>query len=290
MPHGPVIVTGAGGYVGRAIAMRLEADGIDVLGIVRSPPTEATIRCYVLDLQADPLSQHLASVSPSAIVHCAASVPLPPRRPDDEGNAASTRAMDASVADACAQLGCRLIYLSSCILYDPLDPTTKDEHSPVTATTPYAGAKLSGEAGARAVPGSVVMRIPSPVGGRTERQTVLDLFVERAARAEPLEVWGSGSREQDFIHVSDIATFVERALDDGVSGAFNVASGVPVTMRELAETVVDHVGGGRVVSAERPDPQEGHTARYDISAARRLGWAPRMTLAAMIRDRVELGR
>ena len=290
MPHGRVIVTGASGYVGRAIATRLHADGIDVLGIVRSPPTDSPVRCYVLDLQADSLPQHLASTSPSAIVHCAASVPLATVRPDDESNAASTRAIDASVADACAQLRCRLIYVSSCIVYDPLDPTTKDEQSPVTATTPYSAAKLSGERGARALPGSVVMRIPSPVGGRTERETVLDVFVGRAARAEPLEVWGSGSREQDFIHVSDIATFVERALDDDVSGTFNVASGVPVPMRDLAETVVEHVGGGRVVSAERPDPQEGHTARYDIAAARRLGWSPLMDLGAIIQDRLELAR
>jgi UDP-glucose 4-epimerase len=290
MTNGPVIVTGAGGYVGQAIAAGLQADGIDVLGMVRSPPTEAMGRCYVLDLELDSLATAIESLAPRAIVHCAASVPLPRRRADDEAGAASTRAMDANVADACALLGCRLIYLSSCIVYDPLDPATKDERSPVRASTPYAAAKLDGEGRVAALDGSVVLRIPSPVGGLTERRAVVDLFVERAVRGEDLEVWGTGSREQDFIHVDDISAFISRALADGVAGTFNVASGVPVTMRELAEQVVAHVGSGTVVTADRADPQEGHTARFDITAARGLGWAPLTDLGAVIRDRVELAR
>ena len=285
MPTGPVVVTGAAGYVGRTIATRLQAEGVDVLAIVRSTPTDAALRWYVLDLEVDSVSAAVASRPPRAIVHCAASVPLLHGRADDDANAASTRAIDANVADACGALGCRLVYLSSSILYDALDPGLKDERSPVTATTPYAGAKLDGELAARSLADSVVMRLPSPVGGSADRRTVLDLFVERAARAEELEVWGTGTREQDFIHVDDIAAFVVRALDDGVSGTFNVASGVPVTMRGLAETVVDQLGSGTVVAADRPDPQEGHTARYDITAARDLGWAPRIGLAAMIRRR-----
>jgi UDP-glucose 4-epimerase len=278
-----MIVTGAGGYVGAAVAEYLHARGIPVLGIVRSAPTSADFRWLMLDLEVDSLTEACATSAPEMIVHCAASVPLAPLRPDDEANAASTRAIDAAVVDACVSFGCRLTYVSSCILYDPLDPGSKNEGSPVRATTPYAAAKLDGEIQAGALDGSVVMRIPSPIGGSSDRRTVLDRFVEQAMKAESLEVWGTGRREQDFIDVTDIAEFVALVGSNKVAGTFNVASGRPITMRGLADAVVDVVGTGSVVLGSRPDPQEGHTARYDIEAASELlGWKPRVSLRAMI--------
>ena len=283
MADRPVIVTGAAGYLGGAVAAHLHASGVPVLGIVRSPPTNAEFRWGALDLEVDSLADAWSLLSPELVVHCAASVPLAAMRPDDEASAASTRAIDAAVVDACGRLGSRLIYVSSCILYDPLDPEPKDERALVRARTPYAAAKLEGEVRAGALGGSVVMRIPSPVGGSSVRTTVFDRFLERAMRGLSLEVWGTGRREQDFIHVTDIAEFVARVRSDTVEGTFNVASGLPTTMRRLAETIVEVVGRGQVVSGNGSDPQDGHTARYDIRAARQqLGWAPRMDVRAMI--------
>ena len=129
----------------------------------------------------------------------------------------------------------------------------------------------------------MIMRIPSPVGEPMRRGSVLERFVGRAIRGEAVEVWGSGEREQDFIHVADLAHFVARALLTDADGTFNVASGQPVSMRRLAETVVEVVGRGSVVVGDRPDPLEGHTARYDTQMARdRVGWSPEVDLQSMI--------
>lgn len=287
MSDRPVIVTGAGGFIGWALATELHASGIPVLGIVRSPPRIAAFSWRVLDLEVDSLAAAVDGTVPEIVVHCAASVPAAPLRLDDEPNADATRRMDSRVVDACAQLAVRLMYMSSCIVYDPADPQIKNERSSVHATTPYAAAKLSGELQAGALAGSVVMRIPSPVGGFGRRTTVFDTFVERAVRAQSLEVWGTGRREQDFIHVADIAEFVRRARSTRVDGIFNVASGLPITMRGLADTIVDVVGRGSVVLDNRPDPLDGQTARYDIRAARQLlDWAPRIGIRAMVEQRV----
>ena len=286
MPGGPVIVTGAGGLLGWAIASRLCADGVPVVGIARAPLETAPFDSRVVNLEADSLAEACADLSPESVVHCAAVVPAPPMRLDDEASARATRRIDATAMAACTELGCRLIYVSSCILYDSGDPQTKDEGAAVQARTPYSAAKLAGEGQAEALEGSVVMRIPSPVGGPGPRNTVLDRFVKRALEGQPLEVWGSGHREQDFIHVADIAEFVTRALTRRVSGVFNVASGRPIAMRELADIIVDVTGRGSVLQVSHPDPLDGHTARYDIQAARRLlDWAPRTSIREMIEER-----
>ena len=284
MSDRPVVVTGAGGFIGWAVATELHANGVPVLGIVRSPPSVATFNWRVMDLEVDSLAAATSDhMLPEMVIHCAASIPLAPFRLDDNTNADATRRIDAGVVDACAQLGCRLTYMSSCILYDPADPETKTERSTVRATAPYAAAKLAGELQAASLGGSVVMRIPSPVGGFGRRRSVFERFVEQAVHTQSLEVWGTGHREQDFIHVADIAGFVRRVLSRRVEGIFNVASGLPITMRGLADTIVNVIGSGSVVLSGRPDPQEGHTARYDIQAAQQLlNWTPHLDIPAMI--------
>lgn len=283
MPARRVIVTGAGGQVGRGLANGLMSRGIAVVGVVRSPPGFAEFETVTLDLEAGSLVDACRGWRPMAVVHCAASVPFPPARPDDATRADATRRVDTRVFEACVEFKCDLIYTSSCILYDATDPSIKTERSVVDATTPYANAKLNGERAAAALPGAAVMRLPSPIGERPRGGAVMDRFIDRALRGEPLELWGTGEREQDFIHVDDVAEFVARALQAGARGTFNVASGRPVSMRRLAEAIVGIVGRGSVVVAGHPDPQEGHTARYDTQLARdSLGWGPRLDLEAIV--------
>lgn len=282
MTVGPVVVTGAAGLVGHGLAMGLMERGIDVLGVLRSRASGA-FESVALDLETASVADACRGRAPLAIVHCAAAVPFPPDRPDNSANAALTRRIDAGVIKASAELGCSLFYISSCILYDPIDPAIKTERSHVRATTPYADAKLRGEVAARALPRAVIMRIPSPVSEPMGRGTVLERFLGSAVRGEPVEIWGSGEREQDFIHVADLAHFIARALPTDADGTFNVASGRPVSMRRLAETVVEVMGRGSVVVRDRPDPLEGHTARYDTQMARdRVGWSPEIDLQTMI--------
>jgi nucleoside-diphosphate-sugar epimerase len=284
MSGGSVIVTGATGLVGRAVAERLNRDGASVVAVGRSPAETAAYEFVDLDLERRSLDE-LADRRPEAIVHCAAHVPGPPDRPDDHERADATRNIDAGVFAASARLRCRVVYVSSCILYDPLDPVVKTEVSDVRAATPYAEAKLAGEMEAATLDGSLVMRIPSPVGARMRPTTVLPRFVTRASRGQTLEIWGSGMREQDFIHVRDLAAFVVLALATDVRGTFNVASGRPVSMRVLADSAVRVVGRGAVRQGTQADPLDGATARYDIARARgELGWEPRVDLDEMIRE------
>jgi UDP-glucose 4-epimerase len=279
-----VVVTGGTGLVGRAVAERLHQDGATVVAVGRPTAETTAYECIDMDLERRSLDE-LADRRPEAIVHCAAHVPGPPDRPDDQRSADATRKIDAAVFASSSRLSCRIVYVSSCILYDPLDPVAKTEASYVRAVTPYAEAKLAGEIEAATFDGAVVMRIPSPVGTRMRRATVLPRFVAQASRGETLEIWGSGTREQDFIHVRDLAAFVVLALATDVRGIFNVASGRPVTMRVLADSIVRVVGEGSVRKGTRPDPLDGATAKYETARAHsELGWAPRVDLDEMIRE------
>ena len=69
-----VLVTGASGYLGRAVAERLVADGARVLGLVRRPdaPLPSGVRPVLIDLEGDPQALEPALTGAEVVVHCAA--------------------------------------------------------------------------------------------------------------------------------------------------------------------------------------------------------------------------
>jgi nucleoside-diphosphate-sugar epimerase len=281
----PVLVTGARGLVGRAVCAHLTGLGTPVVAVAHRPTGDlAGPPGLALDLTADSLLHALGGQRLSSVVHCAALVPTNPAYPDSPTSAAGNRAIDENVYEAAAADGTRVVYVSSCGLYDPRQAQSKTEGAPVAARTPYFEAKLAGEQLFSRLEGSVVMRLSGPVGPGMRANLVLPRFLATALAGGSLTLWGSGAREQDFVDVADVARFVGLALQHAGSGIFNVASGVPVTMRALAETVVGVAGSGSVELADQPDPMEGDTARYSVDRAReQLGWSPQVGLETMVR-------
>jgi nucleoside-diphosphate-sugar epimerase len=280
-----VVVTGAAGLVGSVTSAALAAEGFEVLALSRDGNGGAAlVRRRAVDLERDDLADLVSPERPVAIVHCAARVPTNPAYSDDDASAAATRVMDQQVAAAAAATGARVVYLSSCGVYDPRDPDTKSEDAPVAARSPYFEAKLDGEQLLGRLAGTLVVRLSGPVGRGMRDGLVLPRFVRAATRSEQITLWGTGAREQDFVAVEDVAAALLAALrHDEVAGTVNVASGTPVSMRTLAELVIDVVGSGEVALAGRPDPAEHDTARYSVQrAAASLGWTPRVELRTTI--------
>lgn len=96
-------------------------------------------------------------------------------------------------------------------------------------------------------------------------------------------VWGSGRPMREFLHVDDMADacvfLMEQADADGL---YNVGTGTDVTIRELAEIIMDVVGfqGELAFDASKPDG----TPRKLLSVERMhaLGWHHRIPLLAGI--------
>jgi len=279
-----VMVTGAAGLVGRTVTASLVRTGIDVLPVVHSG-SRSLEHPISLDLAQVDTAGLIAAVPypPQAIVHLAAVVPTRPENHDDHESAVKTLTMTKTIAEAAAHWNSYLVYMSGCSLYDPGDPGWKDESAPVTGRTPYLQAKLKCEK--IVIDGNgVSLRVSGPVGSGMGSKVVLSRFLQHARYGRQLELWGRGTREQDFIVTSDIATAVIAALVKKPSGLLNIASGRPITMRKLAMMVIDIMGSGSLVEAQRNDPLDGETARYCIDkAARVLGWHPTHELATELR-------
>lgn len=282
-----ILVTGANGVLGKAVMARLQQAGLESMGVVRAPGQDQSQQRIVYDLSACTSLADAVKRPAAVIIHLAAAVPHSPRYPDTESSAMLTRRIDACVHAAAAQWRSHVVYASTCGLYDRRSRSIKTETSDdlIRIESPYFAAKLDGERLFASLGTCTVLRLPAPVGPGVPDGLVVSRFILQALAGETLGVWGSGGRQQNFVDVDDLAAAVLKAARVRWQGTINLAARRPTTMLELAQSVVDVVGRGRVVFTGQPDPRDGETADYSSErAASVLGWTPRVPLASSIQS------
>lgn len=273
-----VVVTGAAGIVGQAVLELLEGSGFEVISVIRRKSTPRYAHAISIDLTAEPLADRVDRAD--VVVHLAAALAQNSRYQDDSTSGLLTKAIDDNVLSYAEEVGAKVIYASTCSIYSARDRSWKSEDAKVVAGSKYQEAKLKAEHRLLDHPNACVFRLSAPYGPGLFASTVLGRFVGLARQDATIEVWGNGTREQDFIHSSDIAQFVLTAIRQDATGVYNVTWGQPVTMDSLAWLVVAVLGKGGVVRSGLLDPQEGFSARYlNNKAFADLGWVPRVSLS-----------
>ena len=131
---------------------------------------------------------------------------------------------------------------------------------------------------------------------------VVSNFICQALRGEPLTVYGDGSQTRSFCYVQDLLDGIlaltaydppaeELKKDAAAPGPVNVGNPGEFTMLELAEAVLDQIGGtSKVEHLPLPvdDPQK---RRPDITKAKRLlGWEPKVSLAEGLKPTIAFYR
>jgi GDP-L-fucose synthase len=122
-----------------------------------------------------------------------------------------------------------------------------------------------------------------------ETSHVLPALLRKAHEAKArgdrrLVVWGTGTPQREFLHVDDLADACVFLMERGIGeGMFNIGSGVEVTIRELAEIIMQVVqfDGALVFDAAKPDGTPRKL--LDVSRMRELGWRAKIGLADGIR-------
>lgn len=280
-------VTGATGFVGRALTANLIAQGWDVCCLVRKPvnPVSPRVTALVGDLAEAGLVSACRTRfgTIDAIFHLAAmmpgeSGPMDPRFV--EVNAAATLRL---LAEAEAAEVPRFVYLSSIsVIGRPKEVPISETH-PLRPPHAYALGKLGGEqaCGLARDRGrhATALRLSSPYGPDMPRGSVLPTLLDNALAGRPMRWHGSGTRSQDFVHVDDVAEACRFAAMAPDSGTFVLGSGVATTMRDLAMLIADLIPGAQATASGEADPQDGVAWQLDISAARtHLGYQPRVGL------------
>lgn len=113
---------------------------------------------------------------------------------------------------------------------------------------------------------------------------VVSNFIVQALRGEPLTVYGRGEQTRSFCYVSDEVEGIFRLFHAEHHEPVNIGNPDEFTIGELAELVLEEVGGASRIEY-RPLPEDDPKVRRpDITLARELlGWEPRVPLVEGIR-------
>jgi dTDP-L-rhamnose 4-epimerase len=182
---------------------------------------------------------------------------------------------------------------------EPLAPELVPEEAPLEPRSLYAATKVAQEhlAGtwARATEGEVAaLRYHNVYGPRMPRDTpyagVASFFRSALEAGRAPRVFEDGAQRRDFVHVRDVAaatvTAVAALAGAGVPGgpgtlrAYNVGSGTPRTVGQLASALADAFGGpGPVVTGEYRLGDVRHVTASSERIRRELGWRPAVPFA-----------
>lgn len=291
--HSKIYVAGHRGMVGSAILRRLQAAGYNNVLTRTHAEVDLTRQMSV--------EQFLQQEQPDYLFLAAARVGGIHANNTYRGEFIYQNLMiESNIVHAAWQAGVkRMLFLgSSCIYPRDCPQPIREEYlltGPLEQTNePYAIAKIAGiklcESYNRQYGTQYVSVMPTNLYGPNDNYDlsnshVLPALVRKAHEAKlrgdsSYVVWGSGNPMRDFLYVDDMADacvfLMEHAeIQDGL---FNIGSGEDVTIRELAETVMDVVGfkGEIVFDAIKPDGTPRKLLNVD--RLRALGWAAKTSL------------
>src|SRR4051794_33363338 len=161
----------------------------------------------------------------------------------------------------------RFILISSSEVYGTAEAAPMDEEHPLNPRSPYAGTK----AGADRLAYSyfvtyelpiVVVRAFNNYGPRPHPEKGIPRFLTQAPPDEPLTVHGDGHASRDWLFVDDDAEAIEAVIEaplDAVAGeVLNIATGVDISVSEIADKGLDALGKDSALKLHVPErPGQG---------------------------------
>ena len=186
----------------------------------------------------------------------------------------------------------KLLYLGSSCIYPRLAPQPMTEDALLTGlleptNEPYAIAKIAGiklcEAYRRQHGCNFISGMPTNLYGPhdnfdLETSHVLPALMRKVHEAklegrDEIEVWGTGSAMREFLYVDDLADaclFLMEHYDE--AGHVNIGTGLEVSVRELAETLIDVVHPTATIRWDSSRPDGAPRKLLDVSKLEGLGW------------------
>jgi len=230
-----VLVTGAGGQIGRDVVAACRAAGDEVAAATRAE-LDVTDRSQVLGAVGD--------TRPDAVVHCAAWTAVDACESDPERAFRENALAVRHVAEACRRSGAHLVHLSTDYVFDGTKDGPYHEWDEPRPMSVYGRSKLAGER--EAGPEATVVRTSWVCGrhGSNMVATVLRVAAERDRLAFVDDQWGHPTFS------ADLAPVLRRLAVERRPGVFHVTNAGAVTWYGFVREIMAAAG----FDPDRVDP------------------------------------
>lgn len=247
-----VLVTGASGFLGKHMVMRLLDEGYKVIAhqYLGDLPPEIQKRCErvhtgdICDLRV----QRDILQDVQVVCHLAACIPTHYIGLQEAGRCYKINSLATlELATIATEVGVRrFIFYSTGNMYANSDRPLLETNRifPTGYATDYMVSKLAAEIYLtnicqRFPMETVILRIGTPFGPGEPSGKVIPTFLRRAAQGQSLHLVNGGIATYNFVYVDDVIDISIKAIEISDQGTFNVASGEHTNLLELAHIVTD---------------------------------------------------
>lgn len=276
-----VLVTGATGFIGTHARAALERAGHDVV-VMR------------VDLLHPRAGDALVEAARATHLLHLAWYAVPGKFWSAPENAEWVKATRRLLRAFYAAGGQRVVAAGTCAEYDwEGDGVLSERDTPIRPATPYGEAKAKAFERAQGLGGELAWGRVFFLYGPGEHPDRLVSSVARRLLAGEEAPTTEGTQVRDFMHVADVAGAFAALVDSEVTGAVNVGSGVPVTVREVFDEVARAAGRPDLLRPGALPQREGEPPKLVADVARlrdEVGFRPRYDLRTGIEDTVDWWR
>jgi nucleoside-diphosphate-sugar epimerase len=294
-----VLLTGATGFIGKHAIAPLQQRGYEVHAVSTKPPEledHKNLRWHRADLlDARQTEELVAVVRPSHVLHFAWYV----EHGKFWNSIENFRWVEASLAllrNFQSSGGRRIVMAGTCAEYDwTCEEDFSETETPLNPQMTYGICKNSlrilTEEFARLANLSFAWgRIFFLYGENEPRNRLIPSVIRSLLKNEVAEC-SHGNQLRDFLYVKDVADAFVALLDSDATGAVNIASGEPKTIREVVGAIADLLGKSEKLRLG-VIPTTGYDPKRIVANVNRLngeiGWNPKYTFMQGIQETVKL--
>lgn len=261
-PFKKALVTGGAGFIGSHIVEELVGMGVDTISIdnyfagkkenlahLKNFSNFKEVKCDILDMGK---LENLFKEGIDIVFNQAASkktICLNNPRLDLEVNAKGTfNLLELSVKYKVK----KFVHASTGSVYGEAKYYPQDEDHPLMPTSYYGVSKLAGEKYTKVFNhiyglNTTVLRYFHVYGPRQESSDVggvVSIFTKKVLHKQPLTIFGDGTQQRSFTFVDDIvkSNIMATIIPEANGEVYNCASGIKVTISELANMVAEIIG------------------------------------------------
>jgi len=249
-----ILLTGGLGQVGSYLAERFsESDEVTILdnfsNSLKDPESLNNVNIVKGDIRNKREVNELVD-KVDAVIHTAAQISVKRSIEDPVFDAENNINGTLNLLEAARRADIRrFIYISSAAVYGKPECLPINEEHPTKPLSPYGLSKLTGERYTMLYHGLYGLPVVClrPFNIFSPRQNpespysgVITKFIEKVRNNQNPVIFGDGNQTRDFVFIEDVVDAIFNTMENKkvVGKLFNIGTGTPTKIKELAETII----------------------------------------------------
>jgi UDP-glucose 4-epimerase len=273
---------------------------VDNLSTGRLENVNPAAAFYQVDISSSELERIFQKEKPEMVNHQAAQTVIQKSNEDPVFDAKQNIVGSLNLVLQCLRFGVRrIVYASSAGVYGEPDYRPVDENHPVTPISYYGISKHTVEhylhlSHLQNSLSYTVLRYANVYGPRQSPKGeagVVAIFTRQILQGERPTIFGKGDKTRDYVYVADVVTANLLAMEKGISGVYNIGTGVETSDQEMFDLLAGLTGykGNPHYAPVRKG--EIHRICLDSGKAQKeIGWQPHFLLREGLTETVNYYR